>query len=104
MERFKERQAIANWAQQESAALARADLVAYRMFAVNHRVAQTIAVANSEGWYSWKERSVCKYMTKTFENMAIAELSAISDQAVHELIAHASEGFDSHARRRAGRQ
>ncbi len=42
-------------------------------------------------------------MSETVENMAIAEVAHISDQDVHELINHASEGFDAHARRRAAR-
>ena len=54
---------------------------AYRL-AVNHRVAQTIAIASRAGWSSWKTRSICKYISKVFENMAIAELSTIRDQAV----------------------
>ncbi len=76
---------------------------AYRLAAVNHRVAQTIAIASREGWSSWKTRSICKYVTKVFESMTTVELSTIGDQAVEELIAHAAEGFDAHARRRAAR-
>ena len=104
MQQFLEQRLFAAWEKQETDALERKDADAYRLAAVNHRVAQTIAVASREGWSSWKSRSVCKYMTKVFQNMTIAELSTISDEAVHELIAHASEGFDAHARRRAARR
>ena len=75
----------------------------YRDACVNHRVAQTLSIAHREAWSSWKTRAVCKYVGKVVQNMAIVELSTFSDQAASELIEHASEGFDSHAARRAAR-
>ena len=73
---------------------------AFRNASVNERVAQTLATASREGWGSWKTRAVCKYITKCFESMTVAELSTINDDAADELITHASRGFDAHARRR----
>ena len=104
MQQFYEQRIATMWKEKEDAALDEGDFVAYRSAAVNHRVVQTIAVAKREGWDSWKTHSVCKYIQRTFENMVVAELASIEDQGVHELITHASEGFDAHARRRAGRQ
>lgn len=91
------------WQQKAAAAIKSGDFDAYRDANVNLRVGQTIGLASREGWSSWKTRSVCKYITKVFQNMAVVELVMIDDQAVQELITHVSEGFDAHARRRAAR-
>jgi len=93
----------ATWEYQGAQALNRGDTVKYRLAVVNHRVAQTMAVATRERWTTWKTRSVCKYIGKVVDTMAIVELTAVSDEDVLDLITHASEGFDAFAQRRAAR-
>jgi len=97
-----DRQIESTWAEKAAIALKQGNQDAYRLASVNHRVYQVVSMARRENWSSWKSRSVCKYIQKTFESMTIAELSAINDRAVEELIDHAAAGFDRHTRR-AGR-
>jgi len=97
-----DRQIESNWAQKAAIALNNGDQDAYRLASVNHRVSQVLSMARRENWSSWKSRSVCKYIQKTFESMTVAELAATNDRATEELIFHAATGFDRHARR-AGR-
>ncbi len=99
---FAQQQIESVWKEKASAALDRRDEEGYRSATVNLRVMQTLSIARRENWSSWKSRAVSKYIQKTFESMTIAELSVINDQAVAELIDHAAEGFNRHARR-AGR-
>ncbi len=96
---FAQQQIESVWKEKARAAIGRGDEDAYRLANVNLRVVQVLYIARHENWSSWKSRSVCKYVQKTFETMTIAELSVINDQAVQELIDHAAAGFDSHARR-----
>lgn len=93
----------AGWEAKEDAALKSGDHDAYREATVNRRVVQVLATARREDWSSWKTRSVSKYVGKTFQNMVLAELSMISEEAVRELVEHAASGFDDFARRRAAR-
>ncbi len=99
---FNQQRIESVWKEKASAAIDRRDEDGYRSAMVNLRVVQVLYIARHENWSSWKSRSVCKYVQKTFETMSIAELSVVNDQAVQDLIDHAATGFDSHARR-AGR-
>lgn len=93
----------AGWEAKEDAALKSGDHDGYREATVNRRVVQVLATARREGWSSWKSRSVAKYIGKTFQNMTMAELGMISEEACAELTKHAGAGFDDFARRRAAR-
>ncbi len=104
MQQFIDQQVSSPWEDQANKALDRGDMNAYRLATVNRWVAETIAIGKRQGWSSWKTRSVCKYIAKVFENMVIAELSSISNAAVVELIAHASDGFDAFEARRNKRR
>ena len=104
MQQFIDQQFSSGWEDQGNKALDLGDMNAYRLATVNQRVAETIAIAQRQRWSSWKTRSVCKYIGKAFENMALAELTSISDAAVVELIAHASDGFDAFEARRNKRR
>jgi len=63
----------------------------------------TVATARSAGWDTWKERAVCKYVTKTVRSMERAELALLGEDEVEELIEHAADGFDAWCRRRSAR-
>lgn len=93
----------AGWEAKEDAAIKSGDHDAYREATVNRRVVQVLVTSRRESWSSWKTRSVCKYVGKTFQNMSLAELTMISEEAVGELVTHAALGFDDFARRRAAR-
>ena len=87
---FNQQQIESGWREKAKAALDRRDEDGYRSAIVNLRVMQTLWTARHENWSSWKSRSVCKYVQKTFESMTIAELSIVNDEAVQELISHAA--------------
>ena len=103
-QQFNDQQVSSVWEVQANKAFDSGDMDKYRWGTVNRWVARTIAIAKRQGWSSWKTRSVCKYITKVFENMAIAELASISDAAAVELITHASDGFDAFEARRNQRR
>jgi len=96
---FAQQQIESQWRDKASAALSKHDEEGYRSAIVNLRVLQVLGVARAQQWSSWKSRSVCKYIQKTFENMTIVELTLVNDQGIEELIDHAGTGFDRHARR-----
>jgi len=98
-----EQQLEAMWEAKENAALTARNMDAYREAVVNRRVVQVLAMSRREAWSSWKTRSVAKYIGKTFQNMVLAELTMISEEAVTELVEHAGVGFDDFSRRRAAR-
>lgn len=98
-----EQQVEAKWEATEHAAFEKRDMNGYREAVVNRRVVQVLNLARRDAWSSWKTRSVAKYVGKTFQNMVLAELTMISEEAVRELVDHAAAGFDDFARRRAAR-
>ena len=96
---FNQQRIESVWKEKASAALDRRDEDGYRSAIVNLRVVQVLYIARGQQWSSWKSRSVSKYIQKVFEGMTIAELSIVNDGSVQELIDHAAQGFDRHARR-----
>ena len=96
---FAQQQVESMWRNKASAALDRRDEEGYRSAIVNLRVLQVLSIARSQQWSSWKSRAVSKYVQKTFESMTIVELTLVDDEGTEDLIIHAGQGFDRHARR-----
>jgi len=70
--------------------------------ALNRRMAQVVGIAKANGWRAWKRNAVSKYIRTMLQGMSRVEMVAADNDTIEELVQHAAEGFDRHARR-AGR-